>query len=267
MTSSTTSLESPFDPIVAPDKPTRGYGQLESDYVRPFAYFQHSNNPAHRTTMLKAVQPIMDMAAQKYGSGNVGPLLKSRAKQLTLAALRSYDPARGPLKPHLMSQLQGLRRVNARQQQMLSVPEQVALDQQHLVQMEKELEDQLNRFPSAAELADATGMSVKRIKYVRQYAPGFAEGQLQAMNQDEEGGGFEPAVVGQDTVLRRAEFIHADASPVDQVILERLLGLHGAQKMSVSALARHLNLSPGAVSQRADRLQQQIDELSGFGIF
>jgi hypothetical protein len=83
-------------------------------------------------------------------------------------------------------------------------------------------------------------------------------------DQDEEGGaggGFDPAVEGPDRSMLRAQFLYHDLDPHDQVILEYGLGLNGSPKLPAAQIARRLRISPGAVSQRASRIQQQLDEL------
>ncbi len=61
--------------------------------------------------------------------------------------------------------------------------------------------------------------------------------------------------------MLRAQFLYHDLDPYDQVILEYGLGLNGSPKLPAAQIARRLKLSPGAVSQRASRIQQQLDEL------
>jgi DNA-directed RNA polymerase specialized sigma subunit len=163
-----------------------------------------------------------------------------------------------------MVQLQGLRRVSAKEGQMVSIPERVALHLGMLHSAENELKDQLGRDPSDIELADHTKLSTKRIAYIRQAKPTYAEGQF--MSQSEEGGEelIHPATAGLNDE-HWVKYVHSDLSPTDQVILEHSLGLFGKRKLNKGAIARKLNMSGGAVTQRAAKIQSMLDKGSQLG--
>jgi hypothetical protein len=63
------------------------------------------------------------------------------------------------------------------------------------------------------------------------------------------------------------EFVYHDLDPIDQVILEHSLGLHGKQVLPNQDIARKLKLSPGAISQRKVRIQDQLNALPQTGMF
>jgi hypothetical protein len=244
--------------------------RLEPKFAPAFHAWAADPGPARSDAFLKAVDPVLKEGLNVYGGRGDDPLMRGHARRIALDAARKYDPARASLKTHLMAHLQGLRRYAARQDQVIQVPEAVALDRHHLTEAETELRDRLGRDPSDAELADRTGLSLRRIAHTRGYRPGVAEGRLANVSAaDEEGGaggGFEPAVAGPDRSLLRARFLYHDLDPHDQVILEYGLGLNGAPRLPAAQIARRLRLTPGAVSQRAARIQQQLDELEDSGV-
>jgi hypothetical protein len=88
-----------------------------------------------------------------------------------------------------------------------------------------------------------------------------------ASHSDDEGGGFDPAVVMADPILQRAEFLYHDLDPTDQAILERSLGMHGRRRLAGRDIAKSLGITASAVSQRASRIQKQLDMLSDSGAF
>jgi DNA-directed RNA polymerase specialized sigma subunit len=238
--------------------------RLENRYAPAFHAWKADPSPAQADSFLKSIDPIVQEGMNVYGGRAANPMMRSRARRIALDAASKYDPTRASLKTHLMAHLQGLRRYGAEQNRVIHVPEAVALDQHHLNEAEAELSDQLGRDPSDLELADHTGLSRRRIAHIRSYRAAVPEGRLASLaDQDEEGGaggGFEPAVEGPDRSVLRAQFLYHDLDPHDQVILEYGMGLNGAPKLPAAQIARRLRLSPGAVSQRAARIQQMLDE-------
>lgn len=240
--------------------------KLEPDLADAYSAWQTKPGPAANSGMLKAVQPIMDSALRSYGTAS--PTLRSQAKLLTLKALPSYDPMRGTLRTHLLSQLQGLRRISAKEQQIISLPEQVGLDQKFLHDTEHQLRDDLGRDPSDYEIADRTGISLKRLRYVRQFRPPVAEGMAsQPWNAGEDA--RDPSVqrLGRhDDYDAWLDFVYTDLSNTDRVILDYTLGRNGSPKLPLQEVARRLGITPSAASQRAAKIQRLIDERQSLSI-
>jgi len=241
--------------------------KLEEEYRAPYINYKTYPSPTTTGQLLRAVDPVIQSGMKAYAGKNSNKILKSSAKKIALQAFSSYDPTQGTLKNHLLTNLQGLQRQAAKQTQMIHVPERVALEKQTLDQVEREMRDELSREPSSLEIADRTGLSLKRQKYIRGYAPGFAQGQFAAMTAGEEGDGVDPAVVQANPIVAKAELIYHDLDPVNQTILEYGFGMHGRQRLPVGQIARKLNITPGAISQRSAKIQAMLDELSDTGIF
>jgi len=240
--------------------------KLGAEVPEEFHAWRQDPTPATRTALLKKVSPIIDSAVTSYGMGNPGsPVLRSRAKLISLQALQSFDPQKGSLKNHLMSHLRGLQRLSGQQQQIISLPERVAIERHHLAATENNLRDQIGRDPSDAEIADETGMSLKRLAYIRQARPATAEGTM--THEDDEGNMHMPGGTpfGQPTADPWVDFVYYDLSPVDQSILDYTLGRNGAPRLPQGEIAQRLGMTGAAVSQRAARIQQILDERRLFG--
>lgn len=241
--------------------------QLEAQYQPAFDNWKKSPSPQTKSELLRAVDPIISTAVRSYGGPSRGsPVLRSQARRMALQAFDSYDSSRGTLKTHLLSNLRRLQRTGAQQAQIIRLPEQVALDRRHLDETENELRYELGREPSDMEIADRTGLSVKRISYIRQAVPVASSGQIEAASEQ----GEMPAsmVPGQDPQGRAWEsFIYADLSPTDQAIFDMMLGRHGRKRRSVKEIADRLGITPSAISQRTKRIQQLLDERFTTGLF
>ncbi len=242
--------------------------QLEPEYVEPYARWRRSPSPATSGRLLKALNPVLGTGLRAYGGQNASPLLRSQAKRIALQTMQTYNPEKGPLRTHILGGLQALQRLGARQAQMISAPTRVVLDKQVLDRADQELREELGRDPSSLELADRTGLSLRRQTYVRRYVPGFAQGQFESPGGDDDGPSPSvPAVEQADPIMAKAELLYHDLDPVGQAILEHTLGLHGREKLAPSRIAAKLNVTPGAISQRAAKIQAMFDELGDLEVF
>lgn len=234
--------------------------KLEKDYQEAYSAWSQNTNSTTSSDLLKKVNPVIDTALQSYGGSSAkSPTLRSKARRLALDSFGSYDPTKGTMKTHLMAQLQGLRRYSQQEQQIIAIPEQVALDAQKTEAAGRELEDRLGRPASDAELSDYTNLSLKRLSHIRKARQPVATGTV--MQESGDAGMFMPAVKAPvEDHSAWIELVYSDLNKTDQYILERAMGLHGHSNLSQGQIARELRLSPGAVSQRMQRIQAQLDK-------
>lgn len=234
--------------------------RLEPEYEDVYKAWKTKETPQTRAALLNKLSPVLDTAIQSYGSGS-GSALRGQARRMALQALPSYDPARGSLRTHMLSQLRGLYRAGAQSQNIISVPEQVALDRNKIVSAETELRDRLGREPSSQEVASMVGISLKRLAHVRGSRGSVADSQV----TDPLTGNMPSATPIQKPTDAWLNFVYHDLGPHDQVIMDHALGLHGTQQMGTSAIAKKLGITPGAVSQRLSLIQSRLDEMQDRG--
>jgi RNA polymerase primary sigma factor len=237
---------------------------LSADFDTLYPEWQKNQTPEMNSKLLATVQPIVDTAVSSYAGTTASPVLKNRARLMALKALQTYDPSRGNVKTHLLSQMQSLRRIAAKEQNIISLPEQVGLDFQRLSSAENELRDQLSRDPTDDELADMTGLSTRRIKKIRSFHQPISEGMTTAQraNSDDDTNTDVASTLPNYTKHTDAwlDFVYGDLSPTDKLIMDMTLGRNGRRSASTQDIARRLNITPGAVSQRAAKIQSMIDQ-------
>ena len=238
---------------------------IEPEFSDLYNAWKTNPGPATNSAILKAAQPIIESAIKSYGAGSQSPLLVSRAKRMVLEALPTYDPTKGPLRIHLTNQLRGLQRALVQQNQIISVPEQVRLDQHHLFKAENELRDSLGRDPTDEELADYTGLSMKRLAYIRKAQEGMPEGSMEKVTDDGDDT-YDPAVADSDDDSWKL-FVYSSLSPQDRLIMEYSLGMNNKKKLSAVEIARKLGVTPAAISQRKSRIQKMLNERQSLGVF
>lgn len=246
-------VEPPFSSKKVKDVPDN-FDEIHSKWLK-------NRTPESNTEILTAIQPIIDTAIQSYVGPNANQTARTQAKLMALRALETYDPSKGNVRTHLLSQLQSLRRYAAQQQNIIDVPEQVSLDYQSLQEATNELRDKLGREPTDEELADHTGLSTKRIKKIRSFNQPVSEGMTHNETaEDGSDGSVASNVPGKDPGLDAwLDFVYDDLSNTDKLIMDMLLGRNGRKKASVQEIAKELGISPSAVSQRAAKIQEMID--------
>lgn len=237
---------------------------LEPEFHAPYTTWSTKATPQNTDALLGSIKPVLSAAMRTYGT-QTSPTLHTHAKLMALDAMKRYDPTKSKLRTHLMVQLQGLRRLAAKENQIITVPEQVALDLSHVREAENLLRDQLGRDPSTAELANHTNISSKRLAYIRGMRPSYAQGSFQRATSDGEDI-YQPSVQGSNDASQWHDFVYHDLIPTDQVIMEHTLGLHGKKVLSNQDIAAKLGVSPGAISQRKAKLQEKLNLRDTLGV-
>lgn len=258
----TTPAQSILGDTPAPFSNQKQPGVL-NDFDTAYTTWRTSRTPETNTALLKNLQPIIDTAVSSYAGANASSVLKNRARLLALQAMDKYDPQKGNVKTHLLTHLQRLRRLNAQSQNIIQVPEQVGLDFQKIQRIENDIRAELSRDPTDEEIADRTGLSVRRLRKIRQFNQPVAEGTAAASADLESGPNTDIASVRPDRAGAHdawLNFVYDDLGPVDKIIMDSLLGRNGRRRTATQDLARRLNISPGAVSQRAAKIQAMIDK-------
>lgn len=252
-------------PFSAP-KPITGVSQ---DFDNLYNTWKTNQTPETNTQILAAVQPVIDNALESYAGKSYTPTMRSKARLMALKALGTYDPNRGNVRTHLLSQLQSIRRAAAKEQNIISIPEQVGLDFQHISAAENELRDQYGRDPTDDELADYTNLSRRRLQKIRRFNQPLAEGTVsKIVDEDSSGGDIASDMPGRTTAVDAwMDFVYDDLGPTDKLIMDMTLGRNGRRRASTQDIAKRLRLTPGAVSQRAAKIQAMLDKRLQYGGF
>lgn len=233
------------------------YGQLEPEFHEAYSGWKTNPGPESNMAMLGLLQKDIEGAARLHANDS-NPLLLSRARRMALDGLRTYDPNKGKLRTHVYNNLQGLKRVQAQQSQVLSVPQRVRQEKYQLDQAEQSLSHDLGREPTDAELMDYTGLAPRRLARLRSFHPAVAEGTLSRNDPNYSTGGVDPLRKSRAELI--TNLVYDDLDPYHQKIMELTLGLHGRSPLANQDIARRLNRSPGAISQAKAKIQRLLDD-------
>lgn len=229
---------------------------VETAYIR----WRTEQTPENMGAVLRSLNPAITSEVQRFPGPK--PLLITHAKQLAVKAVQSYDPtAKAKLRSWVITNLQPLYRYGHEVANPLHVPEVARRQAAEVDTVRRRLLDELGDEPSDDQLADAVGISTKRIAKLRQLVrPVVAE---QALRSEDSGEVFEPAVaeLGPDPVLRTAtELVQASLDPRDRAILELKTGLNGIPVVDNATIAKRLGVSPAFISQRSAVIAKLIME-------
>lgn len=233
----------------------------EGDLTNLYAVWKEKKNPVILNTILTKLNPTINSALTSYG-GVGNPIMKARAKQFALDSLKTYDPTKNTsLKSWVSMNLQGLRRLQ-HASSPLTLPERVKLDNYRLLQATDEFTNENNRQPTDDELSDLTGLSRKRINYVRKIAvPVLNEGQFDLVDGDSDSdNAYIPGIDTNEWQNIWAEYVYNDLDPIDKQIYDMRMGRgrYANKSMAVNEIAAALKLSSSAVSQRSNKIAEAL---------
>ena len=232
------------------------------DTQKAYEEWRADPTPERLATTMRSLQPMINSEIQRYpGPKNV---LRGKAKQLAVGAIRSYNPTSGAkLTSWVTTQLQPLNRYGRTVAGSVRIPEAARRQAAEVETRRLELVDKLGDEPTDQQLADATGLSEKRIAHLRTLAvPVLSEGALEEMAAgDSEDSGPSPGVElpEGDPALREAtNMVYEELDARDRKIMEFKTGYNGAPVLDNMTIAKRLGVSPALVSQRSLDIANRI---------
>jgi len=243
---------SPASTLV-PEAPaaTTKQGKMETAYDS----WKQSPSPERLRELMTVVNPTINSAITSYAPGS-SPSVRSKAKVLAKGAIETFDPSMGvKLNTHLMTQLQQLRREQGKYNSV-HMPERVRFDLTKLNQASNQFVDENGSEPTDSELADYTGLSMKRIRHIRKYNRAIATSS--AFEAEQEGDKRSLPAVEQAAKLWE-DFVYEGLGKKDQLIYELKTGKGGTQQpLSLAEIGKKMTMTPSAVSQRLAKIAEQI---------
>ncbi len=199
--------------------------------------------------LLKDHKKLIESEAYKYAKFVPLSFVLTEAHRLAKDAATTYNPESGvKFSTHLTNQLQKLSRLSTQYGGTVRVPENKQFKINKLNQIEAALVDQYGRVPTAAELADASGMPLSAVNNL-----------LTARKKDINLSNLAFAPIfydGEDDEW--VHFVYHDLTDKDKFIFEHRTGFGGKPQMDNNQIAKKLNISPSTVSQRIKIISEKI---------
>ena len=219
-----------------------------------YDFWKRNQNSANMQQLLDTAKPTIKKALTSFAGGDRA--LTGQAKRLAIGAFKTYDASRGAkLRTHLIIRLQPLQRAYTKRVSPFAIPERVQLDKMRIDRAEQAFVQLQGREPSDAEMAEETGLSLRRIAHVKSFAGGIlSEGQM--VVDGEQTLPRSSVVTPEDIVV---EYVHHDLDPIDKKILEWKTGIYGKRRLSTTEIAQRLKVTPSAISQRAAKIAMKLE--------
>lgn len=214
--------------------------------------------------MVNTLQPTIQKALTSFAPVQT-PVVAHRARLIAAEAVKSFNPNVGvDLKTHVFRQLQRLQHEGPKITDPLPMPERMRKDSRALIDAISRAGDVVGTEVSDERLAEITGIPVKRITKVRSLMrKGVSSSAYEEGLGDDDDDTPEIATSSTDPYDEWVDATYHDLDETDKVIMAYRTGYRGAPKLTNGAIAKRLKLTPGAVSQRATRIQERLDAFHG----
>ena len=225
----------------------------EQDIAGLYESWKASPTPESLSQVVKKLTPTINYSLASVRASD-DPLVKAKAMSLAAEAVERYDPAGGAALPTFVSShLRQLNRVARQSRAVTKIPDRMHAEAWQLTSARKRFYDENGREPDTAELADFTGVPVKRIEKVRRYQV--------AVPGEESMGDVEYA--HPDYEREALEYVFQNSDHTDRRILELKTGYAGHPISDSKLAAKTLNLTPSQLSRRSARLAMRINSIVG----
>ncbi len=209
--------------------------------------------------LMQAAEPKIQSAVTTFAGRKTDPVIDLKAKGLASKAFESYDPEKAKLSTHLYQQLQPLKRTVHQRANYLRVSPRAWWDLQNLEKIEKEYKDEAGEPPSTQELADRTGLSNKRIAWLRKFRKGGIPAGLLEKQDPEALSKMRAESNEEERMDKWTRAVYQTLDPRDQKIFEMRTGAFGREQLPNKEIARRLGISASAVSQRANHIADKLE--------
>lgn len=219
--------------------------------------WNRSKDPAQLQAMLQKAQPVIDKSLVSYAP-NSSPAVRSKAKVLALKAIKSYKPGHNTkLNTWLHTQMRPLMRESL-SYDTVHTPEKIRFDLSRLNKMHNRFVDEHRREPNDDELADYSGLSVKRIRHIRNHDRGMLYESFFDPEEEEDSGALPQT---QQAVNLWEDFVYSELGETDKLIYDLKTGRSGRDRpLSVNQISKKVGISASAVSQRLSKISKRIQE-------
>jgi len=243
----------PKEPVAPPEVYTRWVGDPSQDNM---------------SSLLAKLDPVINKVIYS-NSASGDPGIKMAAKLHLAKAMPNYDPKRGAgLETFAVSELRRLPRIIEKRSAAIPIYEGAKLNLNLISAKEREYKAANGVDPTDEQLADASGMSIKKMTYLRKkYSPTMTDAQFSASrvndNGDETGDGIATNNYERGTFIK--QLLYADLGSIDQRIFEMAHGLNGKKQESQTHIAHTLGLSNAAITNHLKKINAQLAEMEGTG--
>jgi DNA-directed RNA polymerase specialized sigma subunit len=201
--------------------------------------------------LVDKLNPLIHKELGKWGSTVPKEALESKARLLTVDALKTYNPNRGAaVGTHVASRLRKLSRFVYPYQNVARLPENKQLLYNTFNVAFNQLYDEKGREPTSDELADNLSWSPKKVTELQRV---FGRQELV-----ESEGAFAEEDSHSDSLV---DFYYHGLSPQDKLLFQDITGYGGKQLLANTELTRKHKITQGQLSYKKRRFVDQLQDI------
>jgi DNA-directed RNA polymerase specialized sigma subunit len=206
--------------------------------------------------LMDSFEKKFQVVTRRYSNPNMPDLvIKNEAKKQALRAFENYDPNKGvKLSTYVDSYMPKVRRTVIKNQNIVGIPEPVALEINNFQTVKHNLAERYRRDPSTKELADELGWSIKKVIQMEN-----------SLRPEMPFGAFEEAYgdLGVESHNRFKDIydnIYYDLGPRESIVFEHTVGYNGKPILKGGDIAKKINTSPATVSVIKNNIGEKIKQ-------
>lgn len=236
-----------------------------------FANWRNRPTPETAKALIDSVQNYITHAIAASGGDASNPVLRAKANMMAMQCMPRFNPDKSTLQNFLYANLRGLHRVIGGDNNIIQIPESVVLGRKLINEAETELKDRLGRAPSTYEIADYTGLPVRRITKLLSVNLPIAEGTINASEAEESGTGTKSIsshIIGSNRGENAwNEYVYDSLTDRQRSVMERLYGMHGYKPQTPEQLSKDLKISRAAISQHKKAIDKMLNSDDRYSLF
>jgi DNA-directed RNA polymerase specialized sigma subunit len=226
----------------------------QDDFTRWQHWNDNGRQPEHLEPLLKSFKPVISQAVNMYRAPTVQKsAFEAAATKQAIEAFQTYDPNRGAaLATHVIGRMKKLQRENNKLQNKAYIPEGKAGQIGKIQRATAFLQEDLERDPTANEIAKHMGIPVKQVT-----------GVLSAMKKDIVASQFEndPTKIPSAREQEVLDLLPYSLDQEQKEVFDHLFGHNGKKKLThTNEIASALGKNPSQVSRIRTSILNQFQE-------
>jgi len=216
---------------------------------------ESKENPKYLEPLLTSLKPTIDYRVNMYAPANVyKPALRAKANNLTINALRRFDPAKAQLNTHVTNHLKGLNRWTGKHQNVSRITEErIAIIGQYNAS-KKKLHELYGYEPTTRQIAEDMKVPEKTVKKLE------LENKSDLVASAFEGDAFADDLDKPTIDKEIMDLLQYSLSPDELRMWEYLYGIKGKKQVVKGGdLAKKLGWSQSKVSQVRKSIYDKVN--------
>lgn len=215
--------------------------------------WKRTRSPMDLSALLRQMDGVIQKETNRWSGVLARDVLLTEAERIAKDAFETYDPKAGAaLATHLTNYLQKLSRIVYTHQNVGRIPEYQTLKIKQFERAQSELESQLGRAPTAAELATHLVWSVAAVEKMRK--------ELRRESVESRDVKGLPAF-GRSEADVMVDLVYHDLNPLQKSIFEHTTGYGGAPILAGKDLTAKLKITQGQLSYEKTKIINRVKSL------